>query len=111
MKTFDISDVDPAKSIEPLQKLNINYEDDVWIMLRNGATEADKPTILDWPKLFRGYRTTLELNSSYRELLKKFAAGMMAVSRNKCNSQLIFLSMLITKLGIPASETSLPLGV
>ena len=35
----------------------------------------------------------------------------MAVSRNKCNSQLIFLSMLITKLGIPASETSLPLGV
>ena len=34
-----------------------------------------------------------------------------AVSRNKCNSQLIFLSMLITKLGIPASETSLPLGV
>ncbi|PAA04721.1 hypothetical protein CJU81_22660, partial [Pseudomonas fragi] len=25
-----------------------------------------------------------------------------AVSRNKCNSQLIFLSMLITKLGIPA---------
>lgn len=77
MKTFDISDVDPARSIEPLQKLNINYEDDVWIMLRNGATEADKPTILDWPKLFRGYRTTLELNSSYRELLKKFAAGMI----------------------------------
>ena len=37
--------------------------------------------------------------------------GDMAVSRNKCNSQLIFLSMLITKLGIPASETSLPLGV
>ena len=35
----------------------------------------------------------------------------LAVSRNKCNSQLIFLSMLITKLGIPASETSLPLGV
>ena len=37
--------------------------------------------------------------------------GGRAVSRNKCNSQLIFLSMLITKLGIPASETSLPLGV
>ncbi|PAA03165.1 glycosyltransferase family 4 protein, partial [Pseudomonas fragi] len=39
--------------------------------------------------------------SCYLEL-RAFLKAHSAVSRNKCNSQLIFLSMLITKLGIPA---------
>ena len=55
-------------------------------------------------RMFQDKRKNLHEIGAYTSL-------EMAVSRNKCNSQLIFLSMLITKLGIPASETSLPLGV
>ena len=49
--------------------------------------------------------------SNFNRMVSGKGHTKLAVSRNKCNSQLIFLSMLITKLGIPASETSLPLGV
>lgn len=103
MKIFDTSDVDSADSTEPLSRFNINYEDDLWVLNRNGTIEADKPTRLDWPKLFRGYRNTLKLNSSYRELLKKFAEGMIlgeggSFSPETIRLKIIFLLKLFAQM-------------
>ena len=88
-----------AQSV-PFEKVTAN---DYNLSVSNYVEVRDNREVVDIGKLNAELKTTVAKIDRLRK--------DMAVSRNKCNSQLIFLSMLITKLGIPASETSLPLGV
>ncbi len=103
MKASDSIVAESVAIIEPLHRHEINYGDDIWILSRNGTIEADKPITLDWPKLFNGYRTSLKLNSSYKELLKKFAAGMIlgeggSYSSTTIRPKIVFLLKLFSQL-------------
>ena len=102
--------------------LGVYLDKGVWLLIPLVVYGLGIPTRKDehfYSLLYIKLRTALNIRSSRYFKSPSIQACQydpvdvqeLAVSRNKCNSQLIFLSMLITKLGIPASETSLPLGV
>lgn len=89
--------------VDPLHRHDINFDDDIWVLGRNGTVEADKPVTLDWSKLFQKNRTNLKLNSSYKELLKKFAAGMIlgeggSYSSTTIRPKIVFLLKLFSQI-------------
>jgi hypothetical protein len=102
--------IDPGGMMEVVKSLH--YSAHALEQLKQSALTIRK----DMPGIRNAFRTVVSLlEESVKFILPDHADLIdmedLAVSRNKCNSQLIFLSMLITKLGILASETSLPLGV
>lgn len=57
---------------ERLEHLGISYFDSIWVIKSAGVEKVDKPIIFNWSD-----RSSIKLNTHYRELLKRFTFGML----------------------------------